>query len=125
MSKFKEVYLKARKEVKPEDFDSTMKIFQEKYLTISCILLKKDEVLSYGLLYKGGQPDRSFMSSIPIFNEEHEYVLKEVFDYLVNKAKNEGYEEIFHQLVDEEREKLYKEMDIEFTPNYRFELKLD
>ena len=125
LSKFKEVYLKARKEVKPEDFDSTMKLFQEQDLTISCVLLKKDEVLSYGLLYKGGEPGRSFMSSIPIFNKEHEHVLKEVFDYLVNKANDGGYEEIYHQLADEERESLYKDMGIEFTPNHRYELKLD
>ncbi|MHA1200269.1 MAG: hypothetical protein ACTSQF_13165 [Candidatus Heimdallarchaeaceae archaeon] len=123
--KFKEVYLKSRKEVKPEDFDETMNLFRERDLTISCVLLKKDEVLSYGLLYKSDLPKRSFMSSIPVFDEEHQYVLKEVFNYLVNKAYHKGYEEIYHALVDQEREELYKKMGIEFTPSFRYELKLD
>ncbi len=125
LKKFKKVYLKARKEVKEEDFDSTMKQFRERDLTISCIVAKKDEVLSYGLLYKADQENRSFLSSIPIFNEEHKYILKEVFDYMVNKATEKGYEEIYHALVDEEREELYKDMGIEFSPSFRYELKLD
>ncbi len=125
LSTFKEVYLKARKEVKSEDFDNTMKLFREKDLTISCIIAKKDEVLSYGLLYKGDLPERSFMSSIPIFNKEHNYVLKDIVNYLVNKAFKAGYKEIYHQLIDEEKEKMYSEMGIEFTPSYRYELKLD
>ncbi|MHA1515579.1 MAG: hypothetical protein ACTSPF_08595 [Candidatus Heimdallarchaeaceae archaeon] len=122
---FKEVYLKSRKEVKAEDFDNTMKMFRERDLTISCIIAKKDEVLSYGLLYKGDLPERSFMSAIPIFNKDHSYVLKDMVDYLANKAFKGGYKEIYHQLVDEEKEKMYKEMGIEFTPSYRYELKLD
>lgn len=125
LSKFKKVYLKARKEVEEANFDETMKMFRERDLTISCVIAKKDEVLSYGLLYKADQLKRSFLSSIPIFNEEHEYVLKDVFDFMVNKAKEKGYDKIYHQLVDEEREKLYSDMEIEFSPNYRYELKLD
>ncbi len=122
---FKKVYLKARKEVKPEDFDNTMKLFRERDLTISCIIAKKDEVLSYGLLYKTDHPDRCFLSSIPIFNKEHSYALKDVLDYLAYKAFKGDYKEIFHALVDEERVPLYKELGIEFTPGYRYELKLD
>ena len=123
LKKFKKVYLKARKEVKEENFDETMKTFRERDLTISCIIAKKDEVLSYGLLYKADQPKRSFLSSIPIFSEEHKYILKEVLDYMINKAKEKGYEEVYHTLVDEENEKLYKKMGIEFSPSYRYELK--
>ncbi|MCE7747104.1 MAG: hypothetical protein GPJ51_01815 [Candidatus Heimdallarchaeota archaeon] len=125
LEKFKKFYLKARKEVKEEQFDETMKIFRERDLTISCVIAKKDEVLSYGLLYKTDQPKRSFLSSIPVFNEDHSYILKEILDYMVNKAHNKGYEEIYHSLVDEEREELYKKMGIEFTPSFRYELKLD
>ncbi len=125
LSKFKKVYLKARKEVKEENFDETMKTFQDRNLTISCVIAKKDEVLSYGLLYKAEQPKRSFMSSIPIFDEKHQYVLKDMVDFMTNKAKETGYEEIYHQLVDADKEDLYKEMGIEFTPSYRYELKLD
>ena len=51
--------------------------------------------------------------------------MKEILDYMVNKAHKEGYEEIYHALVDEEREELYKKMGIEFTPSFRYELKLD
>ena len=125
LTKFKEFYLKARKEVKEEDFDNTMKIFRERDLTISCVLLKKDEVLSYGLLYKAEQPRRSFLSSIPVFDEEKPEVIKKVFSYMVNKAVENGYEEIYHALVDEEREELYKKMGIEFTPSFRYELEVD
>ena len=125
LAKFKKYYLKARTNVTEENFDETMKTFKERELTISCIIAKKDEVLSYGLLYKAQQPKRCFISSIPVFSKDHEYILKEVFDFLVNKAKEEGYEEIYHGLVDEENEKLYKKIGIEFTPNFRYELKLD
>ena len=47
------------------------------------------------------------MSSIPIFNEEHTYVLKDVIDYLAYKAFKGDYKEIYHALVDQENEKLY------------------
>ena len=122
---FKKAYLKARTEVKPEDFDNTMKVFRERELTISCIILKKDELLSYGLLYKADVPGRAFMSSIPIFNEEHSYVLKDVIDFLAYKAFKGDYKEIYHQLVNVEQEPMYKEMGIEFTPGYRYELNLE
>ncbi|MBY9000043.1 MAG: hypothetical protein KGD64_03945 [Candidatus Heimdallarchaeota archaeon] len=124
LSKFKEVYLKARTDVKAEDFDSTMKTFRERDLTISCILAKKgDEVLSYGLLYKDDLPERSYMSSIPIFNKEHGYVLKDIVDYLAYKAFKGGHKDIYHQLIDDDKEKMYNEMGIEFSANYRYELK--
>ena len=44
---------------------------------------------------------------------------------MANKAVEKGYEEIYHGLVDEEREELYKKMGIEFTSSFRYELKLD
>ncbi len=122
---FKKVYLKARTEVTKENFDETMKIFAERDLTISCIIAKKDEIISYGLLYKADQPKRSFMSSIPVFKENHGYVLKDIVNFMVNKAKETGYEEIYHQLVDLKNEKFYDETGIEFTPSYRYELKFD
>ena len=125
LERFKEVYLKARKEVKKEDFDNTMNTFREQDLTISCVLVEKDKVLSYGLLYKSGQPKRSFLSSIPIFDEEKPEVIKKVLTYMANKAVEKGYEEIYHGLVDEEREELYNKMGIEFTSSFRYELKLD
>ena len=125
LEKFKKYYLKARTEVTKENFDQTMQTFRERDLTISCIIAKKDDVLSYGLLYKGDQPNRSFMSSIPIFKEGHEYILKDILDFLVNLAKKEGYEEINHILVDQDNEKLYKDLGIEFSPSYRYELSLD
>ena len=53
------------------------------------------------------------------------YVLKDIVDFMVNKAKETGYEEIFHLLVDKENEKFYDETGVEFTPSYRYELKLD
>ena len=125
LAKFKKVYLKARTEVTEENFDQTMKMFRERELTISCVVAKKDEVLSYGLLYKADQPKRSFMSSIPVFSKDHEYILKEMVVFMATKALKEGYEEIFHQLVDQDNEKLYKKIGIEFTPSFRYELKLD
>jgi len=125
LAKFKKYYLKARTEVKEENFNETMKNFRERDLTISCVIAKKDEVLSYGLLYKAAQPKRSFLSSIPIFSKDHEYVLKEMLTFMANKALKEGYEEIYHGLVDQENEKLYKDIGIEFSPSYRYELSLD
>jgi len=62
LAKFKKVYMKARPEVEEENFDSTMQIFRDRDLTISCVILKKDKVLSYGLLYKADEPNRSFLS---------------------------------------------------------------
>ncbi len=125
LAKFKKYYLKARTEVDEENFDQTMKTFRERDLTISCVIAKKDEVLSYGLLYKADQPKRSFLSSIPVFSKDHEYILKEMVVFMANKAKKEGYEDIYHGLVDQENEKLYKKIGIEFTPSFRYELKLD
>ena len=125
LAKFKKAYLKARTEVTEENFDQTMETFKERDLTISCILAKKDELLSYGLLYKGDRPERCFMSSIPVFNADHAYILKDIFDFLVNKAKEKGHEEIYHILVNEENENLYKDMGIEFTPSHRYELNLE
>ncbi|MHA1954041.1 MAG: hypothetical protein ACW96U_08855, partial [Candidatus Heimdallarchaeaceae archaeon] len=125
LAKFKKFYLKARTEVTEENFDQTMKTFRERNLTIACVVAKKDEALSYGLLYKADQPKRSFLSSIPVFNKDHKYILKEMVVFMANKALKEGYEEIYHGLVDEENEKLYKKIGIEFTPSFRYELKLD
>ena len=122
---FKKYYLKARKEVEEENFNNTMKTFRENDLTISCVIAKKNKVLSYGLLYKSDQEGRSFMSSIPIFDTEHSYVLKDVFDYLIHQASKKGYKEVYHALVDADKEEIYKEMGIEFSPSYRYELKLD
>jgi ribosomal protein S18 acetylase RimI-like enzyme len=124
LEKFKKAYLKARTEVTEENFDQTMATFRERELTISCVIAKKDEILSYGLFYKADQPGRSFLSSIPVFNKEHKYILKEMVTFMANKAKKEGYEEIYHGLVDEENEDLYKKMGIEFAPSARYELKL-
>ena len=125
LEKFKKVYLKARKEVKEEDFDNTMKLFRERDLPISCVLVKKDKILSYGLLYKAEQPEKSFLSSIPVFDEEKPEVIKKVIAYMAHKAVEKGYKEIYHALVDQEREELYQKMGIEFTPSFRYELKLD
>ncbi len=125
LAKFKKLYLKARKEVEEANFDETMKTFRERDLTISLVIAKKDDAVSYGLLYKAEQPERSFLSSIPVFDEKKGFILKEVFDYMVHKANKEGYEEIYHALVDAENEKIYKEMGIEFSPSHRYELKLD
>lgn len=125
LSLFKKAYLSARTDVTEENFDQTMKTFAERELTISCVLAKKDEILSYGLLYKADQPKRSFLSSIPVLKKGNEYVLKEILDFMVNKAKEKGYEEIYHNLVNMEYEKLYKEIGIEFSPSFRYELKLD
>ncbi|OLS32131.1 MAG: hypothetical protein HeimAB125_12060 [Candidatus Heimdallarchaeota archaeon AB_125] len=125
LAKFKKIYLKARKEVEEANFDETMKMFRERDLTISLVIAKKDEAVSYGLLYKAEQDKRSFLSSIPVFDQKHKFILKEVFDYMVNKAKKEGYEEIYHALVDQENEGVYKKMGVEFSPSYRYELKLD
>jgi len=125
LAKFKKLYLKARKEVEEANFDETMKTFRERDLTISLVIAKKDETVSYGLLYKAEQPKRSFLSSIPVFDQEHKFILKEVFDYMVHKAKKEGYEEIYHALVDQENEETYKKFGVEFSPSNRYELKLD
>ena len=122
---FKDIYLKARTEVKSEDFDNTMKLFRENDLAISCVIALKEKVLSYGLLYKAGQPERAFLSSIPIFDSKHEYALKDVFDFMINKANIKGCKEIYHILVEREKEEIYKKMGIEFTPSFRYELKLD
>ena len=125
LEKFKKYYLKARTNVTEENFSQTMDTFRERDLTISCVIAKKDEVLAYGLLYKAdGQPKRSFLASIPIFNKEHEYLIKEMVTFFSNKAKEGGYEEIFHGLVDEENEELYKKMGLEFSSSNRYELAL-
>jgi hypothetical protein len=124
LEKFKKFYLKARTEVTEENFDQTMLAFRERELTISCVIAKKDEALSYGLLYKADQPGRSFLSSIPIFSKDYEYILKEMLTFMANKAKEGGYEEIYHGLVDQENEELYKKMGIEFSPTFRYELDL-
>lgn len=46
---------------------------------------------------------------------------EDVLDFMVNKAKETGYEEIYHPLADMENKKFYKETRIEFSPSYRME----
>ncbi len=125
LEKFKKAYLKARTEVTEENFAQTMKLFEERDLTISCIILKKDKLLSYGLFYKSDNPKRSFLSSIPIFEKGHEHVINDVLAYTFNKAKELGIEEIYHNIVELDYEKLYKKLGIEFSPSFRYELHFD
>lgn len=128
-----EIFIEAAhslRNVPKENLERTYNYFIENDMIYSSVIVKiNNEIVSYGMIYEGAKYEgdtikRAFLSRIPV-KEGKEHVFKEVFQYLVNRAKELDIDLIWHQIDDNAKSEMYSGLSIEFEPYYRLTLKLD
>ncbi|MFX0064020.1 MAG: hypothetical protein ACFFC7_17760 [Candidatus Hermodarchaeota archaeon] len=101
-------------------------ITQDEYYT--GVVVNTDLVTSYGMLFKGPKYEgdtikRAIISMIPI-EEVNKQILKEIFLYLVYKAKEMNIDLLWHQPADNVSLDYYSELNLKFEPFYEYVLRL-
>lgn len=92
-----------------------------------------EQNIAYGLVFKGDNyleiPGRAFLEVQHSANDGNKDLIKDViidtFMYLTNKAKEVGYETLWHEVRDVNLLKHYEQLELKFEPCYRYILRVE
>ncbi|MGC9777836.1 MAG: hypothetical protein HZR80_01175 [Candidatus Heimdallarchaeota archaeon] len=88
------------------------------------IVMKDNKPLSAGLLTEGYSSTTAFLSRLPIPEESFEWVLQDLFLFLVHKAHKLGITLLWHQMFDVSYAPYYAGLNLKFEPFHRYLLPL-
>ncbi|MFX1253357.1 MAG: hypothetical protein ACFFCZ_17240 [Promethearchaeota archaeon] len=112
-----------------EEIDSTLNYFATHDMYYVGVVVNTELVTTYGMLYEGPNYEgdtikRAFISRIPFSKEVDKQILKEVFLYLVYKAKEMNIDLLWHQIADNVPLEYYDDLSLKFEPFYEYVLRL-
>jgi len=84
---------------------------------------KEEQILAYTLLYTGNKPEKSFMFPIEVIKEPSEQLIKEIFQFSVQKAFESKKKLLYHQIKNFDLKDFYNNLNLEFVPSYSYLLR--
>ena len=84
---------------------------------------KEDQIIAYTILMTGNKPERSFMFPIAIIKEPSEQLIKDIFQFSVQKAYESNKEFLYHQIRDFDLKNYYNDLNLGFVPSYSYLLR--
>ena len=88
------------------------------------VVAKKDEQISaYTLLFTGNKPERSFMFPIAVIKDPSEQLIKDIFQFSVQKAFESKKKFLYHQVRNFDLMNFYNDLNLEFVPSFNYILR--
>ena len=107
--------------------------YNENKTLVARAITQIEQNIAYGLVYKGDNyiemPERAFLEVQQSTKDTDKNLFADVFFvtfmYLARKAREAGYETLWHEVRDVNLLKYYEKLELKFDPCYRYILRVD